>query len=106
MRRSTDRILVYHAGALAKPDDVRAMVDARESGGAYDQERLARRLRQSVAEQVERQVDTGIDMVNDGEQSKSGFSYYIAPRLGGIVQREIRPGEDVLQMDASARDRA
>ena len=106
MKRSTDRILVYHAGALAKPEDVREMVDARETGLQYDRDLFARRLRESVAEQVQKQVEIGIDFVNDGEQSKSGFSYYIAPRLGGIVQRDLKPGEDVLQMDASARDRA
>jgi 5-methyltetrahydropteroyltriglutamate--homocysteine methyltransferase len=106
MKRSTDRILVYHAGALAKPDDVRQMVEAREAGRPYDLDLLNRRLRESVAQQVAKQVEIGIDFVNDGEQSKSGFSYYIAPRLSGIVQREPKPGEDVLQMDASARDRA
>src|SRR5579875_3293220 len=106
MKRSTDRILVYHAGALAKPDDVRELVDAREAGRPYDHDLLNRRLRESVAQQVAKQVELGIDFVNDGEQSKSGFSYYIAPRLSGIVQREPKPGEEVLEMDASARDRA
>jgi 5-methyltetrahydropteroyltriglutamate--homocysteine methyltransferase len=106
MKRSSDRILVYHAGALAKPDDVRAMVEAREEGQPYDSDLLAQRLTESVAEQVRKQIDIGIDFVNDGEQSKSGFSYYIAPRLGGLVQRELRPDEQFLQMDASARDRA
>jgi 5-methyltetrahydropteroyltriglutamate--homocysteine methyltransferase len=106
MRRSTDRILVYHAGALAKPDDVREMVDAREMGKPYDRDLFQRRLRESVAQQVAKQVEIGIDYVNDGEQSKSGFSYYIAPRLAGIVERDAKPGEQVLQMDASARDRA
>lgn len=106
MKRNTDRILVYHAGALAKPDDVRQMVDAKETGKPYDKARLDQRLRESVAEQVQKQIDVGIDFINDGEQSKSGFSYYIAPRLGGIVERDLKPGEHFLQMDASARDRA
>jgi 5-methyltetrahydropteroyltriglutamate--homocysteine methyltransferase len=106
MKRSTDRIQVYHAGALAKPDDVRDMVAAKEAGKPYDGDVFSRRLRESVAQQVEKQIERGIDFVNDGEQSKGGFSYYIAPRLGGIVERDLMPGESFLQMDASARDRA
>jgi 5-methyltetrahydropteroyltriglutamate--homocysteine methyltransferase len=106
MKRSTDRILVYHAGALAKPPDVEEMIKAREAGQPYDEGLLAERLTSSVEEQVKKQTDLGIDYINDGEQSKSGFSYYIAPRLGGIEDREVLPGEGVLQMDASARDRA
>src|SRR6202035_4658145 len=106
MKRSTDRIQVYHAGALAKPDDVREMVDAKEAGKPYDTDLFSRRLRDSVAQQVAKQIELGIDFVNDGEQSKGGFSYYIAPRLGGIVERDLKPGENFLQMDASARDRA
>ena len=105
MKRSDDRILVYHAGALAKPADVEEMVRDREAGRPYDKDLLAERLTASVEEQVRKQTELGIDYINDGEQSKSGFSYYIAPRLGGIEERDVQPGEAVLQMDASARDR-
>jgi 5-methyltetrahydropteroyltriglutamate--homocysteine methyltransferase len=106
MKRSTDRILVYHAGALAKPADIRELVNAKEEGQAYDRDLLKRRLKESVADLVQRQIDCGIDFINDGEQSKSGFSYYIHSRLGGIEERKVGPNEGVLQMDASARDRA
>jgi 5-methyltetrahydropteroyltriglutamate--homocysteine methyltransferase len=104
MRRSEDRILVYHAGALAKPDDIREMVSAKEEGRPYDKELLKSRLKLSVAELVDQQIKTGFDYINDGEQSKSGFSYYVHSRLSGIEERPA--GEGVLQMDASARDRA
>lgn len=106
MKRSTDRILVYHAGALAKPDDLREMVSAKEAGRPYDKALFEKRLAESVAQQAQKQLDLGIDYINDGEQSKGGFSYYIAPRLGGIEEREVKPGDKVLRMDASARDRA
>ena len=106
MKRSTDRILVYHAGSLPKPADIREMVSAKEEGKQYDKDVLARRLKESVAELVQSQIDTGIDFVNDGEQSKSGFSYYIHGRLGGIQERSYSPSDSVLQMDSSARDRA
>ena len=106
MQRSTDRILVYHAGALAKPQDVRELVSAKEEGKTYDAELLSRRLREVVPQLVDKQIECGMDFVNDGEQSKSGFSYYIHSRLGGIEEREARPEDNVLMMDASARDRA
>ncbi|HLF09394.1 MAG TPA: cobalamin-independent methionine synthase II family protein [Dehalococcoidia bacterium] len=93
MKRSTERILTSHAGSLARPDDLREMIAARDNGRAYDSEALARRLRSAVAEVVQLQVKHGIDIVNDGEFGKGGFSNYARDRLSGLEQRpaESRP---------------
>ena len=45
----------------------------------------------SVAEVVQKQIDCGIDIVNDGELGKSNFSRYTKERLGGFVEREAGP---------------
>ena len=87
MKRSTDRILVSHVGSLARPRDLIAMLVARNEGKPFDAEALARRTRDAVAEVVEKQIECGIDIVNDGELGKSNFSRYTKERLGGFIER-------------------
>ncbi len=60
------------------------MVRARESGQPVDAQVLAARVRSAVADVVRKQVDTGIDVVSDGEFGKPGFSVYVAERLEGF----------------------
>jgi 5-methyltetrahydropteroyltriglutamate--homocysteine methyltransferase len=91
MKRSTERILTTHAGSLARPGDLLEMVRARENGQNYLQEALAQRVRRAVAEVVARQVDTGLDVISDGEQGKPGFANYVGDRLTGLVYREGLP---------------
>ena len=74
MKRSTDRILVSHAGALPRPTDLRDLLIAKEDGKPYDEAAYDRRVREVVSEVVEKQVETGMDVVNDGEESKRSFS--------------------------------
>ncbi len=45
-------------------------------------------LSSGVREVVRKQVEVGIDIVNDGELSKSNFTNYVRDRLGGIVPAE------------------
>jgi len=87
MKRSEDRILVTHAGSLARPPDLLEMLVKKDEGQPYDRELFSKRVRGAVAEVVGKQVDCGIDIVNDGEQGKSGFSRYTRERLSGIVER-------------------
>ncbi len=92
MKRSNDRILVTHAGSLARPPDLMELLIKKDEGQAYDREVLSKRVRSAVVEVVRRQIDCGIDIVNDGEQGKSGFSRYTRERLSGIVERPPEPG--------------
>jgi len=98
MKRSTDRILTTHAGSLARPDPLRTMLIDRDEGRPYDQVTFAAQVRGAVGEVVRRQIAVGIDIVNDGEQSKRNFTTYARERLGGIEERVLEPGERVLAM--------
>jgi 5-methyltetrahydropteroyltriglutamate--homocysteine methyltransferase len=60
-------------------------------------------LRQSVAEVVRKQSEVGLDVVNDGEYGKSGWTTYLSERLGGFEARAIQPGQTLL---AAGEDRA
>src|SRR6185312_16485069 len=100
MSRSTDRILVSHAGTLPRPESF-----ARVFAEGSDDE-LKQALPQVVRDVVRRQADLGIDIVNDGEMSKrGGFSGYVRSRMSGIAQHESRAGEGPQAHDVTARDR-
>ena len=93
MKRSTDRILTTHAGSLPQPDDLRQMHAAKDSGQLYDPQSFAARVRSTVAEVVRKQIDCGLDIINDGEVGKSNFSRYARERLSGFIERVARPEE-------------
>src|SRR2546423_8710368 len=91
------RIQTTHVGSLPRPHDLLDLMKARLAGGSYDRERYESRVRSAVAESVRKQVDVGIDIVADGEQSKPGFFTYVKERLSGF---EPRPGKKVAFFDA------
>src|SRR5207237_5956487 len=84
MKRSTDRILTTHTGSLARPKDLLDLMSARLHGEPYDAAAYGPRVRSAVAEVVGQQIECGIDVVTDGEQSKPGFSVYVRERLTGL----------------------
>jgi 5-methyltetrahydropteroyltriglutamate--homocysteine methyltransferase len=100
MIRSNGRIRVTHQGTLPRPEDLRDQVRARGSGQPYDADALAHRLSAAVAEVVRKQVEIGIDSINDGEQSKTSFSDYVTTRLGGL-----EPTPELYYSPITGRDR-
>jgi 5-methyltetrahydropteroyltriglutamate--homocysteine methyltransferase len=84
MKRSTNRILTTHAGSLARPKDLLEMMDAKLRGKPYDRDAYAKRIRGAVADAVRKQVECGVDIVTDGEQSKPSFNAYLIERLTGF----------------------
>ena len=101
MLYSTDRILTTHAGSLPRPQDLREMVAAKASGATHDTALLDERLRSAVAEVVRRQVECGIDCVNDGELSKTNFTDYVRWRIAGY---QDRPSSGQRRLSITARD--
>ncbi len=92
MKRSTERILVTHAGSLARPPELLKMLVAKDEGQPYDRNDLSTRIGAAVSEVVRKQIECGVDIINDGEQGKSGFSRYTRDRLSGVVERPPAPG--------------
>ena len=91
MKRSTDRILTTHTGSLPRPRDLVEQLQARDSGQPVDTAAFESRVRESVAEIVRHQAATGVDIVNDGEQSKISYSTYVKERLSGFDGEETAP---------------
>ena len=83
------RILTTHVGSLPRPDALSEMMaEGKTDGPAY-----ADAVRSAVMDIVRRQADCGIDIVDDGEQSKPGFITYIDERLSGMEPRTDNPAQ-------------
>lgn len=97
MYYSTDHILVSHAGVLPRPAGLKEQLQADFFAAASQQALL-----EAVAGVVRRQANMGIDIINDGEQSKvRGFSEYVRDRLSGIsTGKTNRKRLTILERDA------
>ena len=84
MTRSTERFLTTHTGSLPRPDDLVRIMYAKEEGIPVDGAALAARIHSAVADVVRKQVELGIDIVNDGEMSKPSYATYVKDRLAGF----------------------
>jgi len=101
MKRSTDRILTTHVGSLVRPPRLQELLRVRQKGDGFDQTSYDQCLTQSVADVVQAQADTGIDVVSDGEFGKSiSWSQYVLERLSGFERRPFKPGANVFQRGA------
>ena len=88
MNRSATRILTTHCGSLPRPKDLLDLMKAKISGEPYDAVAYSARVKSAVSEIVHRQVECGIDIPTDGEQSKLGFFAYINERLTGFEPKQ------------------
>jgi len=84
MKRSTERFLTTHTGSLPRPDDLVRIMYAKEEGVPVEPAALADRIEAAVRDVVRRQVEAGLDVVNDGEMSKPSYATYIKDRLEGF----------------------
>ena len=87
MKRSSERILTTHTGSLPRPDDLTTMLYAKDKGELQDQAAFEGRVRAATAEVVRTQIECGVDIVNDGETGKVGYSTYVKDRLTGFAQQ-------------------
>jgi 5-methyltetrahydropteroyltriglutamate--homocysteine methyltransferase len=98
MRASTERILTTHVGSLPRSQAVADVLFGREKGELPDPRAAAATISGAVADVVRRQVETGVDIVSDGETNKISYATYIADRFagfGGDTPRE--PGQDLVE---------
>lgn len=81
---SAGRFLTTHVGSLPRRDDLIALMFAREEGLPLEAAAVEARIAAAVEDVVARQATAGIDIINDGEQSKPSYATYIKDRLNGF----------------------
>ena len=76
---------------MPRPPEIFEVMQARAAGARVDKPAYEGLLKNHVAEIVRKQVEAGIDVVNDGECGKLSFNNYVAERLSGFEGR-VPPG--------------
>src|SRR5262245_33243824 len=91
MRASDERVLTTHVGSIPRSAPLRTLLVQQDRGEVVDEAALAREAEAAVREVVRRQLEAGIDIGNDGEQPRAGFSTYVARRMRGFGGASRRP---------------
>src|SRR6516225_6864811 len=91
-----ERIPVTHAGSLIRPAELLSFLSAIDQGKAYDSEAYRAVLTKAVADVVARQVEVGVDIVDDGEMGKSTWITYLYERTSGLESRPIDATSTIL----------
>lgn len=91
MLASTDRILTTHVGSLPRNETLSDLLIRQEAGETIDAAALAREIEAATRNVIERQVKSGVDVGNDGEQSRVGFQTYVPRCMCGFGGESKRP---------------
>ena len=81
------KILATHTGSLIRPPELLSFLAAGERGESYDEAAYLETLRGAVNDVVKRQIEAGIDIVDDGEMGKASWITYLYERVGGLEAR-------------------
>src|SRR3984885_15118548 len=85
-----ERIGVTHAGSLIRPPDPLAFLSAADHGQAStDGPQYRAALGRAVDYVVRRQLETGIDLIDDGEMGKATWITYLSERATGLEPRPL-----------------
>lgn len=98
-----ERIPVTHAGSLIRPAELLSFLSAIDHGRAYDSAAYQATLNKAVTDVVRRQVETGVDIVDDGEMGKSNWITYLYERTSGLQARPLE--DDASTILPPSRDR-
>ena len=84
MKRSEHRILTTHAGSLPRPKNLERLLVQRDRGEDVNEADVRNEVGAAIDWVVDKQLDAGIDIGNDGEESKGGYQTYVPQRMSGF----------------------
>src|SRR4051812_45600410 len=97
MKHSTDRILTTHTGSLPRPDALVQTLEGHDQREVENDPSFQQQVKAAVAGIVQKQVEAGVTVVNDGEMSKVGYATYVTGRVSGFSEQ---PGPTYPQVEA------
>ena len=107
MQKSIDRILVSHVGSLPRAEALSDLLIRQEAGETIDTAELARQVETATAHVIDKQVEAGVDVGNDGEQSRVGFQTYVPRCMCGFGGESKRPpARDQIEFPSYVRQAA
>jgi 5-methyltetrahydropteroyltriglutamate--homocysteine methyltransferase len=84
MQRSEHRILTTHTGSLPRPPELTRLYVRRTRGEAVDPAEIDRLGKAALRRVVEKQIEAGVDVGNNGEQQREAFFLYVRHRMSGF----------------------
>ena len=88
MTTNDGHIPTTHIGSLPRPPELLDLLTRRQDGESVDPDEWDEAVADATRDVVDRQVETGLDAINNGEQSRVSFNWYVADRLSGIDGKE------------------
>jgi len=105
MTATDDRIPTTHIGSLPRPPELLDLLKRRQDGEEVDTDTWESTVRDATVDVIERQATVGLDVANNGEQSRVSFNWYVADRLSGIEgEREQELWADLQEFPAYAEE--
>jgi len=91
MIKSDQRILTTHTGSLPRPPALVDLFAARTGGADIDAAELQHLIDEATRWVVPKQLEAGIDIINNGEQPREAFFLYVRHRMSGFGGTGSRP---------------
>ena len=89
--RSSERILTTHTGSLPRTRKLVELLLANEKNPGRRHDELMAGVREAVADVVSKQVECGLDIINDGEQGRTDYTVHVLGRLSGFEGESAPP---------------
>jgi 5-methyltetrahydropteroyltriglutamate--homocysteine methyltransferase len=94
MRYNTDRIRTSHVGRLPAPPEFADLPMRLARADVTDPQELDAKVVPVVADIVRHQIDSGVDIINDGEfWTAHAVGAHYAAHFDGLTIRPVQPGE-------------
>ena len=90
------KIRTTHVGSLPRSNELSSLLSLKDNKEKISIKKFDEVVRNNVLEVVKKQINTGIDIVSDGEMSKISYATYIKDRVDGFSgESERRAPKDL-----------